>query len=109
MAAWFCHDLREQPERGRQPLVNWYFRRRRHSNGPALSTGLPQVCKTKVRIVLLGVSLARGWRCGKACTQNRCHWEYRAVSDERRGARSLSGIDSAEAPNMTAFPEGVWA
>src|ERR1035438_5917259 len=23
--------------------------------------------------------------------------------------RSLSGIDSAEAPNMTAFPEGVWA
>ena len=25
------------------------------------------------------------------------------------GPRSLSGIDSAEAPNMTAFPEGVWA
>ena len=24
-------------------------------------------------------------------------------------SRSLSGIDSAEAPNMTAFPEGVWA
>src|ERR1035438_9638457 len=82
MAAWFCHDLRKQPERGRQPLVNWYFRRRRHSNGPALSTGLPPVCKTKVRIVLLGVSLARGWRGGKACAQNRCHWEYRAVSAE---------------------------
>src|SRR5271169_1693190 len=25
------------------------------------------------------------------------------------GSRSLSGIDSAQAPNMTAFPGGVWA
>jgi hypothetical protein len=24
-------------------------------------------------------------------------------------SRSLSGIDSAEVPNITAFPEGVWA
>jgi len=24
-------------------------------------------------------------------------------------SRSLSGIDSAEAPNITTFPEGVWA
>src|SRR5271166_807389 len=51
----------------------------------------------------------------KMCRQNptwgapRIHGELLKLGIDIGETRSLSGIDSAEAPNMTAFPEGVWA